>query len=118
MIIIFILKLILIYLCLVATSFALLSNENDRIESGLISDNQIYMLKNHSQILSFYYVIVIPPLGKVRAFIFSFLENMTSKIDTNNNLFKNIPQTIQLFSNDDDKADFKHIYSFQKQIKG
>lgn len=118
MIIIFILKLILIYLCLVEAVFALLSNESDRIESGLISDNQFYMLKNHSQILSFYNVIEIPPLGKVEAFIFSFLEYMKSKIDTNTNLNINKPQTIQLFYNDVDKADLNTFIHFKNKLKG
>lgn len=115
--IVFILKNILIYLCLVEASFALLSNENDRIESGLSSDNQNYMLRNHSQILSFYYVIVVMPLGKLLAFVFNTIEYMTSNQEINTNLYTYTSQTIQLFSNDNDKADFKHIYSFQKQIK-
>lgn len=114
----FILNYFLIYLCLVATSFALLSNENDRIESGLISDNQIIMLRNHSQILPFFNVIVILPPGKVQAFVFSLIEKMTSKRETLLNLSINKPQTILLFSNDIDKADFKTFFHFKNKLKG
>lgn len=105
-------------MCLVATSFALLSNENDRIESGLISDNQIIMLRNHSQILPFLNVIVILPLGKVQAFFFSLIEKMNSKRETLLNLNIKNPQTILLFSNNMDKADFKTFFHFKNKLKG
>lgn len=115
--IVFILNYFIIYLSLVGVSNDLLSRENDRIESGLISDNQFYMLKNHSQILTFYCVNVIIPFNKVCTCVINQTEKISSFKPILYNLYKNKPQAILLFTNDIDKTDFKHIYSFQKQIK-
>jgi hypothetical protein len=103
-------------LCLVGTYCILYSNENDGIESDFISDNQWYMLLNHSQYL-FYLSVNVIVLSVTTSIIFYVKKHINNiKMSNIQSIKINNPITTTLFNNVNDRADLNKNFSFQKQI--